>query len=239
MPCYVSAWHFHFILALQHEVLKKFVFFLLSLLVSTLLQAQYTSIMTDVSILRSLTKHSHFWAFGQTVQGQYHFNEKTTGYAWVSYYTPGHFKNSLSAVGKDSIANPQQLNFTTNSTLRFRQISLGFRHYFIGAYNNETTWNLYSITGFGLLLMKASNTYSTVVDTAHYTTPQVLPGTKNLVRLTADLGLGFETILGSGVYFYTDARTWIQASSFQSPYLYSNKVPRVVILSAGIRILFD
>lgn len=230
---------FPFILALQHGVLKKFIFFFLLILPSTLLHAQYTSLTTDVSVLRSFTKGSHFWAFGQTVQGHYHFSEKTTGYAWVSYYTAGHFKNTLSAIGKDSIANPQQLAFSTQSSLRFRQISLGIRHYFIGAYNNENTWNLYSITGFGLLLAKATNTYSTNVDTAHYTVPQVLPGTKNIVRLTADLGLGFETVLGAGVYFYADARTWVQASSFASPYLYNNDVPRVVILSTGIRVLFD
>lgn len=235
-----QAWHFHFILVPQHEVLKKSISLLLFICLGRLLHAQYSSIGTDVSILRSVTKGSRFWAFGQTVQGHYHFTEKTTAYAWVSYYTAGHFKNRLTALGKDSIANPQQLDLTANSTLRYRQISVGIRHYFKGAYNSETTWNLYSITGFGLLLIKATNSFNTPVDTAHYTLPHVLlAGTKNMVRLTADVGLGIETVLGSGVYFYTDARTWIQASTFTSPYLYNNDVPRVIILSVGIRILFD
>lgn len=235
-----AAWPFTFILALQHVVLKKFAFFLALLFYSYLAPAQASSIATDVSVLRSLTKGSRFWAFGQTVQVQYHFSEKTTAYAWVSYYTAGHFKNQLSAIGIDSIASPPQLDLTTKGTLRYRQISVGIRHYFKGAYNNETTWNLYSLTGFGLLLMKAANTYNTTIDTAHYiVSPPVLAGTKNIVRLTADVGLGIETVLGSGVYFYTDVRTWIQASRFKSPYLYNNAVPRVIILSGGIRILFD
>ena len=240
MPCSISAWHFASILALQHGVLKKLVLLLVAVLGCQLLQAQFSSISTDVSILRSVTKGSRFFAFGQTVQSQYHFTEKTTGYAWVSYYSAGHFKNSLTATGKDSIAVPQQLAFDVNSTLRYRQFSLGIRHYFKGTYNNETTWNLYSITGFGLLLLKATNSYNVTIDSARYNIPQqVLAGTKNLVRLTADLGLGVETILGSGVYLYGDVRTWIQASTFSSPYLYNNNVPRVVIVSGGIRILFD
>lgn len=204
------------------------------------MQAQYSSLATDVSVLRSFTKGSKFWAFGQTVQAHYHFAEKTTAYAWVSYYTAGHFKNNLSAFAKDSSASPQQLDVTAKSSLRFRQISLGFRHYLKGAYNSETAWNLYGLAGFGLLLMKAANTYNIPVNTAQYTAPQqALAGTKNIVRLTADVGLGVEAVLGAGVYFYVDARTWIQASRFRSPYLFNNAVPRAVVLSGGIRILFD
>ena len=152
----------------------------------------------------------------------------------------GRFKNQQVALAKDSATMPQQVAYSTSSSLRFRQISLGFRHYFKGAYNSETTWNLYGLGGFGLLLIKATNTPNITVDTAQYQVPQqAVAGTKNVVRLTADLGLGVETILGSGVYLYADARTWIQASGFSSPYLYNNAVPRVVILSGGIRILFE
>ena len=216
--------------------------FLLTVLVNSahLLQAQYSSLATDVSLLRSVTKGSRFWAMGQTVQALYHIAPKTTAYAWVSYYTNGNFKNNFVALGKDSAVMPQHVGYLTRSSLRFRQVSLGFRHYFKGAYNNETTWNLYGLGGFGLLLIKASNTPSMSVDTAQYNVPQqALPGTKNVVRLTADVGLGFETLLGSGIYLYADARTWIQASRFSSPYLYNNAVPRVLILSGGVRILFE
>ena len=221
-------------------VLKKL--FLLSVLVSNihLLQAQYSSLATDVSLLRSFTKGSRFWAMGQTIQAHYHIAAKTTAYAWVSYYTNGNFENSQRAIGKDSAVMPQQLSYFTHSTMRFRQISLGFRHYIKGAYNSETTWNLYGLGGFGLLLIKVTNTPDNPVDTLQYHVPQQsLPGTQNIVRLTADVGLGVETLLGSGIYVYADARTWIQASSFVSPYLYNNEVPRVLILSAGIRILFE
>jgi hypothetical protein len=78
------------------------------------------------------------------------------------------------------------------------------------------------------------------VDTAHYTlSQQAWPGTKNVVRLTADVGLGAETLLGGGIYLYADARTWIQSTRYRSPYLYNQAVPRVLVLSAGLRILFD
>lgn len=228
------------ILALQHGVLKKFVFLFVSIFAGLALCAQYSSITTDVSVLRSFTRGSHFWAFGQTVQAQYHVAQKTTAYAWVSYYTAGNFKNKLSAFATDSFTSPQRLDYSVNSSLRYRQISLGFRHYFKGAYNTETTWNLYGLGGFGLLLIKATNNYNKTVYTAQYAvSQQALAGTKNIVRLTADVGLGAESLLGSGIYLYADVRTWIQASRFRSPYLYNNAVPRVVVLSGGIRILFD
>jgi hypothetical protein len=220
--------------------LKKFVWLLWFGFSCNALRAQYSSLATDVSILRSFTKGSSFWAIGQTVQGQYHFTEKTAGYASVCYYTNGRFKNRLTAVATDSTVTPQQLEYITKSTLRFRQVSLGFRHYFKGAYNSESTWSLYGIAGFGLLLIKATNSYNTSVDTALYSVPQqALAGTKNIVRLTADVGLGVETLLGSAIYLYADVRTWIQASRFPSPYLYTNAVPRVAVLSGGVRILFD
>lgn len=205
-----------------------------------LLQAQHSSITTDVSLLRSFTRGSRFWAFGQTVQAQYHFTPKTTGYAWVSYYTTGRFRNALSAIAKDTATIPQQLQFTVNGSLRFRQLSLGLRQYLKGAYNSETEWSLYALGGFGVLGIQVNNVYDPTMDTAHYVPPQrPLAGTKNVVRLTADVGLGAETLLGGGIYLYADARTWIQSTRYRSPYLYNQAVPRVLVLSAGMRILFD
>jgi hypothetical protein len=219
--------------------LKKFVLFVFTF-IGAVAQAQYSSVATDVTLLRSFTKGSRFWAIGQTVQAQYHFNNQTAGYAWVSYYTTGHFKNHLAAVGKDSSVMPQLLPFTVQGSLRFRHISLGLRHYFKGASNSETGWSLYGLGGFGLLLIKAGNSYNPSVDTARYIVPQQpLAGTKNVVRLTADVGLGVETVLGAGIYLYADARTWIQSTRYRSPYLYNQAVPRVVVLSAGLRVLFE
>jgi hypothetical protein len=220
--------------------LKKFTTLLLFICTSAAVYAQYGSIATDVSLLHNFTQGSKFFAIGQTVQGLYHFDPKTSAYAWICYYTPGRFENNFSAVSKDSAVTPQQLSYSTTSSLRYRQFSVGLRHYFKGSYNSETTWNLYGLAGFGLLMVKAENTYNPPVDTALYIVPQQsIAGTENIVRLTADLGLGMETLLGGGIYLYADARTWIQTTRFVSPYLYAQAVPRVLILSAGVRILFD
>jgi hypothetical protein len=224
----------------QPGLLKTF-FLICTLLSSTLfLQAQYVSVATDASILRSFTKGSKFWAFGQTVQAQYHVTPKTTAYAWVGYYTTGRFENTLSAIAVDSSVSPQRLDYKVNGSLRYRQISLGLKHYLKGAYNSEATWNLYGITGFGLLMVKATNAYAQPVNETLYLVPQqAWSGSKTIVRLTADVGLGVETMLGAGTYLYTDVRTWIQTTRFRSPYLYNNAVPRVVVVSGGLRILFD
>lgn len=220
--------------------MKKFGLLIFLSGISHLLPAQHASIATDVSLLRSFTKGSVFWAIGQTVQAHYHFAPQTSGYASICYFTSGRFQHELSARANDSSANPQQVAYIAKTALRFRQFSLGMRHYFKGAYNSESAWNLYGLAGFGLLLVQATNTRSVAIDTARYAVAQqAVAGTKTVVRLTADVGLGVETLIGGGIYLYGDLRTWIQASRFPSPYLYNNALPRVVVLSGGLRILFD
>jgi len=198
------------------------------------------SVATDLSVLRSLSEGQRFTAIGQTVQAQYHFTPKEAGYAWVSYYSPGKYKNTLTATAKDPLTTPAAINYTASSELRFRQISLGWKHYFKGAYDSEDPFNMYGTAGFGLLFAKVKNTHSPTIDTASYTLPaQAVAGSDDFRRLTFDLGLGTELRLGAGIYFYTELRTWLPASSNPAPYLFDQHTPQIVILNGGIRILFD
>jgi hypothetical protein len=198
------------------------------------------SIATDLSVLRSLSEGQGFTAIGQTVQFQYHFAPKESGYAWISYYSPGKYKNALTATAKDPLTTPTDLNYTVNSELRFRQFSLGWKHYFKGAYDSEDPFNIYGSAGFGVLVSKIKNTYNQEIDTTLYTTPdRAKAGNDNFKRLTFDLAVGTELKLGAGIYFYTELRTWLPASSNPSPYLYDKYTPQVAILNGGIRILFD
>lgn len=220
--------------------MKKFVACLAVLWAFFPADAQQVSIATDVSALRSFAAQSRFFAIGQTVQAQYHFSAKTTGYGSIRYYSNGRFRNTLQATARDSTVFPAIQNFSVRTQARYRHLSFGLKHYLKGAYNNESGWNLYAITGFGLLLAKVENTHAPAVDASLYFVPyQGMAGSKNVVRLTADLGLGAEMLLGSGIYLYTDAHTWIKASSNRSPYLFSNEWPRVLALSFGVRILLE
>lgn len=216
-----------------------FIFFFLSVLNTASGQVVAFSLSTDAGVLRSFSKGQRFWAFGQTVSGNFHFTPQWTGYALVCYYTNGRFKNSFTATAKDS-AQPAQLAYTTRSLLRFRQLSLGFKYYLKGSYNNEESWNLYGLGGFGLLFGSVENFYSQAIDTSKYTVPQQsVEGSADFKRLTFDLGLGAEALLGASVYLYADVRTWIPASDFPSPYLYNNNMPRNITVNGGIRVLFD
>lgn len=198
------------------------------------------SIATDVSILRSLSPGQTFWSFGQTVQGIFHIKPQGSFYAQVGYYTNGKSKNPLSATAKELTTTPQRLGYTAYSSVRMRHISLGWQHYFVGTYNNEESWNLYGTAGFGLLAGRAENRYDKVIDTALYEVPQkALSGSAQFKRLTLDLSLGAEIMLGGGIYLYTDVRTWIPASDYPSPYLYNNNVPRTLMVNGGLRILLE
>jgi hypothetical protein len=205
-----------------------------------LAQSQF-SLASDASILRNLSPHQKFWSFGQTIQGMMHFTPKETGYLWVGYYSPGKFSNGFTATAKSSSVSPQQINYVVHGTWRPRHISIGWRHYYKGAFNNENGLNIYSIAGFGILVSKVENTFNVQVDTANYIRPAMpAEGTSSFRRLTFDVGLGAEYAVGFDIYLYSDVRTWISASD-AAPSLYfhdTQKVPMPLIINFGVRLLF-
>jgi len=187
-----------------------------------------------------MNEDQEFTAIGQMVRGDLHLSPKASVYGSIAYFTGGKFKNTLTALAYYPATSPQQVDYTAESTLHYRNISLGVRHFFKGAYNSVDTWNLYGTAGFGLLLGAAENTHSPQVDTALYEKPPLsAEGTGDFRRLTLDLSVGAETQVGGGVFLYAEAKTWLRASTYPSPYLYNQKAPNVAILGVGLRILID
>lgn len=200
------------------------------------------SLATDASALRNLSKQQKFWAFGQTVQlNFYPAGEKNAVYAWISYYTTGDFKNDFVATAKNPLTNPQEVFYTVKTDMRYRQVSIGWKHYFIGGYNSENMWNFYGYAGFGLLLGKASNSYNKSIDSALYTTEQPVEGSSAFKRLTIDGGLGTEFPLGATVFVYSEVRTWLPSSHYPSEYLYkdNHNIPSIVAINLGLRVLIE
>lgn len=196
------------------------------------------SVSPDLSVMRNFSPKQKFFAVGQTIQGNVHFNKKETGYAWLTFFTAGKFKNSFIASAKMPGTSPASIPFKATATWRNNQVSIGWKHYFKGNYDAETDWNFYGTAGFGLMFTKVENVFAPAVDTNLYSVP-TLPGANAFKRLTIDLGLGMEYALGGDFFLYGDARTWIPATRYPSPYLHNNKnVPLPFILAAGLRILF-
>ncbi|MES2882770.1 MAG: hypothetical protein V4676_11520, partial [Bacteroidota bacterium] len=134
-----------------------FVLFAICLLhLASFAQLRY-SFATDFSVLRNFSRGEKFGAIGQTVQGQIHLTKKHSLYAWLVYYNNGKFSNSYIATAKQPATTPAQLSSTVNGGLRLRQISLGWKRYVQGAYDDEEQWNVYATAGFGLLFIKAEN----------------------------------------------------------------------------------
>jgi len=209
--------------------------------ISVALQAQSAfSITTDASVLRNFTKGQAFTSIGQSVFANFHINRKETLYAGISYYVKGKYSNALVAVEKDTSGGVMSLNYTSNSKLGYRQVSIGLKHFFKGAFNNEESLNIYGTAGFGLLTGRVENTFDREVDSSIYTIPQQsISGSGRFRRLTFDVAVGAETKLAAGFFLYGELRTWLQASSYPSPYLYNNNTPQVLLLNGGVRILFD
>lgn len=202
---------------------------------------QQWSITSDASVMRNLSPHQKFWAFGQTIQGQFHFTSKESIYIWLSYFSPGKFSNQFTATAKTTGTIPQNEDFVVHGTWRPRQVSIGWKHYLKGSFDLETGWNLYTTAGFGIFVSKVENQFNVPVDTANYVLPTYpVNGNNSFRRLTFDLGLGIEYPIGSDIYLYSDVRTWISASDAPaSVYFHDTRnVPMPVILSVGIRLLF-
>lgn len=200
-------------------------------------QTQF-SIASDIGAQRSFKEGQQYWAFGHAIQLHFHVAPKDGAYAWISYYTPGKFSNQVTATAKSPSTSPQQINYSNNADMRFKQISIGWKKYLKGSFAAQEGWNLYAYAGFGLLLGRVINNHSVNIDTAVYHVP-VRSGKANFKRLTADLGLGWETPIGADVYFYSEARLWVPTTDYPSKYIFVNdNAPLVGMLNAGIRILF-
>ena len=195
---------------------------------------------TNLLALRSFKEDQRFWAIGQDIIVDWHFTTKGGAYASLSYSSNGNFTNQLSADAKTATTSPQQIYFTNKAEVRLYQISLGFKHYFVGTTDAELSWNLYSITGFGLMFGRVTNSYSTSIDTSLYNAPgQPISGSGHFKRLTLDLGLGWEIPLGGDVYLYASGKVWIPTTDYPSKYLFVNdNAPLVGMAGLGIRMLF-
>ena len=187
--------------------------------------------------LRNFSPQQKFWAIGQTIQANFHFSPHQALYASFDYYSDGKYRNNFTATAKSLTTQPEQIAYTASGGLIYRQVSLGVKHFFRGAYNSEKDFNIYGIAGFGFLFGKVRNANSPNVDTALYQV-QPVSGEGSLKKLTFDLGLGGEVPIGANFFAYVDGRGWLPASSGTSPYLHNQKnVPLSIILSLGLRMV--
>ncbi len=231
-------------LTLQPEYrLKKqiYISLLFAFSFSSTVHSQQTqfSLATDLGLQRSFKKEQRYWAVGQTLHAHFHFTSREGAYCWISYYSIGNFSNDLAATAKLPATSPQQVNYVNRAQMRFKHISVGWKHYLKGFYNNEDNWNLYGYAGFGLILGRVENSHSITIDTALYNVP-VRRGKANFKRLTLDLGLGWEVNMGGTIYFYNEGRVWVPTTDYPSKYIFVNRdAPLVASISFGIRVLFD
>jgi hypothetical protein len=205
------------------------------------LQAQVKfSLATDLSLLRNFDGQQKFTVIGQSVIPQWHLDKKNSVYAWFTYHSNGKYKSNLTAYAKSLSTTPQSFTFTNNSEMKLRQFSFGLKRYFIGTYDKLSDFNLYGAAGFGLILGNASNSFSTIVDTALYTVQNnVVNGAGDFKRLTFDVVGGFEFPVAFEIYVYSEIRILIPTTSYPNNYLLKNSnAPFLGSFNLGIRIPF-
>lgn len=156
-----------------------------------------------------------------------------------SYYSHGLVEDQLVATAKDPSTIPQQFSFLSQTRMRSQNISIGWKHYFKGAYNIEEGWSLYGTAGFGLLLGRVKNQYAVNIDTSLYSVDGPVNGDGNYRRLTLDLGAGWEYPLGNDLFLYSELRAFLPTTDYPTEYLKENgETPILGMICVGIRILF-
>lgn len=172
---------------------------------------------------------------------QWHFDKKTSLYAWFSYHGNGKYKSTLTATAKSPGTQPQSFTFTNNSEMRLRQVSLGVKKYFIGSYENLENFSFYGGAGFGLLIGSASNNFSAIVDTSLYNTQDnVVNGSGDFKRLTLDVLAGFDFPISYEIFLYTEVRMYIPTTNYPNNYLLKNSnAPLLGGINIGLRVLFN
>ncbi|RYY62304.1 MAG: hypothetical protein EOO05_03275 [Chitinophagaceae bacterium] len=198
------------------------------------------SLSSDVNLQRSVKKGQEYWAVGQTVTLHYNFTPQDAAYAWVAYFSNGKFTNrNLLAEVKEPGTIPVAIRYDNTAKMRFKHISLGWKHYFTGSAVSERKPGIYSLAGLGILLGLVSNSQSVVIDSAMYQMP-VVPGSQNFKRLSIDLGLGAEVPLGADLYLYGELKAILPITDYPSRYILDNKyTPYTAMAALGFRILFN
>ena len=119
-------------------------------------------------------------------------------------------------------------------------MSIGWKHYLKGSFNEERVRSVYATAGFGLVFGKAENNFDKLIDTSIYSFSNPLPGTKAFKKLTLDLGLGVDQPIATDIYLYGELKSWLPFTETESAYLYKNKgVPFTLLLNFGVRVLFQ
>jgi hypothetical protein len=211
-------------------------------LASGFLKAQVKfSFATDISVLHNFDDVQSFTVLGQTIQGLLSIDKKNTFYTWIAYHSHGKYDYNLTASANSAATQPQSYTFTSKSEMRVRQISIGMRRYLLGSYDRLEKFNLYGAAGFGLIMGRAFNNFSTAVDTSLYTVQEnVKNGAGDFKRLSFDLTAGWEMPLGYEVFLYSEARLHIPTTEYPSDYLVkNNNAPFVGSINLGIRVLFN
>jgi hypothetical protein len=219
---------------------KLFLFFISLILIHTAFTQVRFSLATGISLLRNFSPEQRFWSIGQGVQANLHITKTETAYAWLNFHKAAKFQNSFLATAKSPATSPAQLEYRVAGQWKFRQFSLGWKHYFKGSFDNEDNVSLYGAAGFGLLFAKAQNTLASPLDTTLYSTGEApVIGNGAFKRLTLDLAMGAEYPLSGNIFLFGDLRTSLHTSDYPSPLFHDpTNIPLPLVLNAGIRILF-
>lgn len=219
---------------------KIFLFFFLLPALPATSQVKF-SLATDASLLRNFDGRHTFTVIGQTIHGQWHMDQKSTVYAWLTYHTDGKYRSSLVATARSVTTLPQTISFTTNSQMSLRHLSIGLKRYLLGSFQKLEKLSLYGAGGFGLIIGKATNNFSMAIDTSLYTVQNnILSGSGEFKRLSFDITAGWEIPVAYEIFVFSEARIHIPVSGYPNNYLLKNSnVPFSGSVNLGVRILFN
>lgn len=212
---------------------------LLALMVTISLAAKaQLSVATDLSLARQERIAKTFWSPVQTIKVSYPLSNKLSLYGGIGYANGNESRHPGATTAFYDTISPREIRYTAFTTWRTRHGAAGLKVYLMGSHKAEAGSNIYLLAGVGGMSVKVSTKYSARIDTSNYRPMIPYEGESAETVLSYEAGLGFEQPLGGNFFWYLEAKTWQPQKNISSPYLIREDRSKVMMIGAGMRILF-
>ena len=176
--------------------------------------------------------------FGAGFRLEYTSTEWVGAYGGVNFYLSENYQANVKAYALSGSTDPQELDIPTDSEVRFTDVHIGGKVYFLNRYemDDHKPWGLYLLVEGGLMFGSTTSNIP-VYDEELYWSPIDDEVAGTFVNYVGGIGLGVEYFMGkTNIYFDVKSRGTIDEANRQ---LVRTPVPFGFNYNIGFRYPFD
>ena len=207
-------------------------FLLITLFSSTKLFSQLS--ISGQSSYMQLFGSSNLSTFGFGMKLDYSSDEESAISLGINYQLPFNFSKPSIAYGNSLFTSPNSITYQNIKRISIINISVAYKHYFIGDYVSD--FGIYGIAELGVFLIPITSLPGSF-DHTNYHTNDNETYNNTIPNFTANAGLGVEKKINLG-YLFCDTKLNVPINQ-----LYEDEVevqiPLSLCINAGVRFAFD